>query len=200
MQTPFHSASEYLSTTFSHLSVTDQEMSELEFEACDFIECNFTATRFKKCRFIESTFTRCNLSLAQVSRSQFTDVIFNECKLVGVDWTRASWPKLVFSIALQFKQCILNDSSFFGLNLDEITIDACKAHDVDFREGRFRRAILIGTDFTHSLFAKTDLSGADFTDASHYDIDIFNNNISKAKFSRDEAIRLLNSLDIELVD
>jgi uncharacterized protein YjbI with pentapeptide repeats len=175
-------------------------MSELEFEACDFIECNFTATRFKKCRFIECTFTRCNLSLVQVSQSQFTDVIFNECKLVGVDWTRAAWPKLVFSVALQFTQCILHDSSFFGLNLDEITIDACKAHDVDFREGRFRRAILSGTDFTHSLFAKTDLSGADFTDASDYDIDIFNNNISKAKFSRDEAIRLLNSLDIELVD
>lgn len=177
-----------------------QEICNVEFEACDFIECNFTATRFKKCRFIECTFTRCNLSLVQVSQSQFTDVIFNECKLVGMDWTRAAWPKLVFSVALQFKQCILNDSSFFGLNLDEITIEECKAHDVDFREGRFRRAILIGTDFTHSLFAKTDLSGANFTDASDYEIDIFNNNISKAKFSRDEAIRLLNSLDIELVD
>lgn len=196
----FFNEKEYLATVFNHISVINQEIDGVEFEACDFIECNFTATQFKKCRFIECTFTRCNLSLAQVSQSQFTDVIFNECKLVGVDWTRAAWPKLVFSVALQFKQCILNDSSFFGLNLDEISMEECKAHDVDFRDGRFRRAIFTGTDFTHSLFAKTDLSGADFTDASDYDIDIFNNNISKAKFSRYEAIRLLNSLDIELVD
>ena len=200
MQTSFFNETEYLSIVFNNVSVINQEMGNLEFDGCQFIDCNFTDSLFKKCRFIECTFTRCNLSVTKISQSQFTDVIFDECKLVGIDWTRASWPKLVFSVALQFKQCILNDSSFFGLNLDEITIEECKAHDVDFRDGRFRRAIFIGTDFTHSLFAKTDLSGADFTDASDYDIDIFNNNISKAKFSRYEAIRLLNSLDIELVD
>jgi fluoroquinolone resistance protein len=200
MQTSFFNETEYLSIVFNNVSVINKEMGNLEFDGCQFIDCNFTDSLFKKCRFIECTFTRCNLSVTKVSQSQFTDVIFDECKLVGIDWTRASWPKLVFSVALKFKQCILNDSSFFGLNLDEITIEECKAHDVDFRDGRFRRAIFTGTDFTHSLFAKTDLSGADFTDASDYDIDIFNNNISKAKFSRYEAIRLLNSLDIELVD
>ena len=119
---------------------------------------------------------------------------------MGIDWTRAAWPRLVFSTALQFRHCILNDSSFFGLPLDEIVFEACKAHDVDFREGSFCGASFVESDLTHSLFGKSNLTRADFTDASNYDIDIFNNRLSQAKFSRYEAIRLLNSLDIELLD
>lgn len=60
-------------------------------------------------------------------------------------------------------------------------MEECKAHDVDFRDGSFCRAVFTYTDFTNSLFGKTNLSGADFSEATNYDIDIFNNKISKAK-------------------
>ena len=200
MQTSFTNEKDYLSKTFSNISAIDQEICNIEFEGCHFRDCNFTESIFKKCRFIECTFTRCNLSVIKVPQCQFTDVVFDECKLVGIDWTTASWPRLVFSVSLKFNKCIINDSSFFGLNLDEIAMEECKAHDVDFRDGSFCRAVFTYTDFTNSLFGKTNLSGADFSEATNYDIDIFNNKISKAKFSRYEAVRLLNSLDIELVD
>jgi len=200
MQPSLNNTKEYLSQIFSNHSGINQEICNIEFEGCQFQDCNFTETTFRKCRFIECTFTRCNLSVMKVPQSQFTDVVFNECKLVGVDWTRASWPRLVFSVSLKFNKCIINDSSFFGLNLDEIVIEECKAHDVDFRDGSFCRADFTYTDFTNSLFGKTNLSGADFSEATNYDIDIFNNKISKARFSRYEAVRLLNSVDIELVD
>ena len=199
MQTVLNNEKEHLSKVFSKLSAINQEICNIEFEDCHFQDCNFTDTTFKQCRFIECTFSRCNLSVIKVAQSQFTDVVFEECKLVGVDWTRAAWPRLVFSVSLKFNKCIINDSSFFGLSLDEIVIEECKAHDVDFRDGRFCRAVFTYTDFSNSLFGKTDLSGADFSEATNYDIDIFNNKISKAKFSRDEAVRLLNSVDIELV-
>lgn len=200
MQTSLNSGKEYLSKIFSNLSEINQEICNTEFEGCQFQDCNFTETIFRKCRFIECTFTRCNLSVMKVPQSQFTDVVFDECKLVGVDWTRASWPRLVFSVSLKFNKCIINDSSFFGLNLDEIVIEECKAHDVDFRDGSFCRAVFAYTDFTNSLFGKTNLAAADFSEAVNYNIDIFNNKTNQAKFSRHEAIRLLNSLDIELVD
>jgi hypothetical protein len=126
MQTPFANEKEFLSKTFSNISAINQEICNVEFEGCHFQDCNFTESIFKKCRFIECTFTRCNLSVIKVPQSQFTDVVFDECKLVGVDWTRASWPRLVFSVSLKFNKCIINDSSFFGLSLDEITLKNAK--------------------------------------------------------------------------
>lgn len=190
----------YLSKTFKDISLIENDFYEIEFENCHFQDCNFTNSTFKKCKFIECKFTRCNLSLTQVPQCRFTEVTFDECKLVGIDWSRAAWPNLVFFVSLHFNKCIINDSSFFGLVLDEIIIEECKAHDVDFREGSFCRANFTYTDFANSLFGKTNLSGADFSEAINYNIDIFNNKISKTKFTRYEALSLLSSLDIELVD
>jgi uncharacterized protein YjbI with pentapeptide repeats len=119
---------------------------------------------------------------------------------VGVDWTKADWPRHSFAANLKFNECIINDSSFFGLNFSELVLEHCKAHDVDFRNGNFSKAKFCYTDFTGSLFSKTNLKQADFSEAENYDIDIFNNEITGARFSRYEAVRLLDSLDIELVD
>ena len=55
-------------------------------------------------------------------------------------------------------------------------------------------------DFRGALFGKTLLSGADFSEAVDFDIDVFDNQILGAKFSRCEALRLLASFKIELVD
>ncbi|MDR6964198.1 pentapeptide repeat-containing protein [Shewanella putrefaciens] len=192
--------SHFLSEQFSGLSENVQEWQEVEFEDCEFLDCHFSESTFRKCKFIECRFVRCNLSLVKVPQCQFNAVVFEECKLVGIDWTRAAWPRLSFAAPFSFKQCILNDSSFLGLSLDEIVIEECKAHDVDFREGSFNRANFTYTDLSHSLFGRTQLADADFSEATNYDIDIFNNKIKGAKFSCDEAIRLLNCLDIELVD
>lgn len=198
--TSLHHQKEQCDKTFSNLAEPNREICTIEFENCAFHNCDFTGAIFKKCTFINCTFSQCNLSVIKVPQSQFTNATFFECKMIGVDWSRAAWPRLVFSISLQFHQCILDGSSFLGLTLDEMILEECKAHDVDFREASFCRAIFRATDFAHSLFGKTDLSSADFSEATNYDIDIFNNKISKAKFSRYEASRLLNSLDIELVD
>jgi len=197
---PIDNNQDYYSKTFSHLSMNEQAIEGVEFEDCTFSECDFTEAVFKKCRFIECSFTQCNLSVITIAQSQFTEVSFEHCKLIGVDWTRAMWSQLRLSATLTFKHCVLNDSSFFGLSLDEIKLIECKAHEVDFRNASVCHAQFTYTDFTGSLFGKTNLSGADFTEAVNYDIDIFDNKLDKAKFTRHEAVRLLNGLDIELLD
>ncbi|HCS64192.1 MAG TPA: hypothetical protein DIW64_08990 [Cellvibrio sp.] len=191
---------EYFSKTFDNLGSTDESFTETIFENCTFQQCNFSGTRFYKCKFVDCVFTASNLSNINLDCSKFFDVSFNESKLVGVDWTKADWPRFNFTAPISFSGCILNDSSFFGLGLSELKLEHCKAHDVDFRNGNFTKAKFSYTDLTNSLFMKTDLREADFSEAENYDIDIFDNNIKKAIFSRHEAVRLLNSLDIELVD
>lgn len=79
-------------------------------------------------------------------------------------------------------------------------MEGCKVHNVDFRDGDFSEANFTYSDFTGSLFSNTNLSGADFSEATDYDIDVLHNKIKHAKFSRFEAVRLLEGLEIELVD
>ncbi len=87
-----------------------------------------------------------------------------------------------------------------GLNLAELVLEECKAHYVDFRDGDFRDSNFSYCDFSNSLFNKTNLSGADFSEATEYNIDIYLNELRGAKFSRYEAVRLLECLEIELLD
>jgi uncharacterized protein YjbI with pentapeptide repeats len=70
---------------------------------------------------------------------------------------------------------------------------------VDFREADLRGAKITGSDLAGSLFHNTDLRAADFTDSWDFHIDVINNLIAKAKFSRLEALSLLESFGIELV-
>lgn len=191
---------EYFSKTFDNLDAAGESFTGITFENCTFQQCNFSDTRFYKCKFVDCVFTASNLSNIKVDYSKFFDARFKESKLVGVDWTKADWPRFNFTAPIHFSECILNDSSFFGLALGELELEHCKAHDVDFRSGNFTKAKFSYTDFTNSLFMKTNLREADFSEAENYDIDIFNNEIKAARFSRYEAVRLLSGLDIELVD
>ncbi len=193
-------SNEYFSQTFDGLNAMATSFSEVVFENCRFQQCNFSDSRFYKCKFVDCVFSASNLSNIKVDYSKFFDIQFKESKLVGIDWTKADWPRFNFTSPISFSECIINDSSFFGLGLNELILEHCKAHDVDFRNGTFTKANFSYTDFTNSLFMKTNLREADFSEAENYDIDIFNNDIKAARFSRHEAVRLLNSLDIELVD
>ena len=191
---------EYFSETYKSIETIRGSFIEVVFENCTFEHCNFSDSRFYKCKFVDCVFTGSNLSNCNVDFSKFLEVTFNESKLVGIDWTKADWPRFNFTSPLKFNNCIINDSSFFGLALSELVVEYCKAHDVDFRHGNFTKANFRYTDFTNSLFMKTNIQQADFSEAENYDIDIFNNEIKSARFSRLEAVRLLNCLAIDLVD
>ena len=191
---------EYWSECFEDLDFSGAEISSKEFDGCTFKGCDFSEARFKRCNFVDCEFIRCNLSIAKIEYSKFSDVYFRESKLIGIDWTKASWSSLIFSAPIKFYNCAINDSSFYGLSLHDLVLEECKAHNVDFRNGDFSNSNFTYTDFTGCFFADTNLSGADFSEATDYDIDIHRNEIKQAKFSRFEAVRLLDGLEIELVD
>lgn len=185
--------------SFKELDLSGQVIIGKEFDDCTFDKCDFSHTAFKNCKFITCHFLHCNLSVMQVLDSQFNGCSFEDSKVIGVDWTKASWSALT-QRAPKFIRCVLNDSSFWGLELEAIMISGCEARDVDFRESNLKKANLCDTDFTNALFRNTIMIEANFTHASNFDIDVRVNDIKGAKFSRYEAIRLLGGLGIELVD
>ena len=190
----------YLSKIFTELDLSSEALTMKDFEDCLFEDCNFCDTTFQKCNFAECCFLRCNFSNLKIKQSKFSDVTFDECKVIGIDWTQVAFPSVKLCSPFKFYKCILNDSIFFGLELDEIIIEDCKAHDVDFREGSFKNASFKYTDLENSLFHTTNLTSSNFTDAINYNIDVYLNEIKWAIFSLPEAVNLLNSLEIELVE
>ena len=91
-------------------------------------------------------------------------------------------------------------STFIGLRLRGIQIRDCVAVDVDFREADLSQADFAGTDLSQSLFSNTDLIEADLSRARNYHIDPGQNVLRQARFSLPEALSLLYSLDIVLVE
>ena len=193
---PFSETDEFFERQFAGIDLARGTMSGKTFEGCTFSACNFSELALTQCKFVECEFKGCNLSLLRVQSSRFRSVLLQECKAVGINWSSADWPRFPGKA----HKCILNDSSFFGLFLEECVFDSCKAREVDFREANLTDARCSSSDFGGALFGKTNLSGADFSDAIDYDIDIFDNRIKGAKFNRSEAVRLLTSLEIVLID
>ena len=65
-----------------------------------------------------------------------------------------------------------------------------------WREGVFQDCDFRGTDFFNALTGNTDFRGADFRGARAYRIDVRDNELKGTKFSRFEAMSLLEGLGI----
>lgn len=191
---------EFYLKAFQGLDYAEGKLASKTFEECTFTRCSFSDAILDHCKFIDCTFNACDLSNVKVNASKFQGVTFNECKVIGVDWARADWPRYAAPAKLTFRKSVVNYSSFFDLNLQELVLEECKARNVDFRQGDFARANFTYSDFAESLFGKTKLMGADFSEATNYVMDIRESQVKGAKFTRTEASGLLYGLGIELVD
>ncbi|WP_345974865.1 pentapeptide repeat-containing protein [Sulfurimonas sp. HSL3-7] len=185
---------------FIDLDLSEAEIVSKEFEECTFINCDFSEAQLRHCIFDDCRFLKCNLSVVKVDGSRFSNVVFEESKLSGIDWTKAAYSEILLDAPFTFINCIVDYASFYGLTLQSMVIRECKAYDVDFRECDLSGADLRETDLTDTLFRNTNLSGADLTLAENYTIDINVNTIKGARFSRYEALTLLEGLEITLVD
>lgn len=197
---PTDQQAEYEEQTFLNLCLSQNEIHSKKFYECDFIDCDLSEAVFNNCRFIECKFAECNLSLVRPKNSSFVTTYFENSKVIGINWMEASWPTVELLCPIEFFRCDLSHSTFFGLSLREIRLTECLAKEVDFREADLTEADLTQTDFTGSLFMQTNLTRADFSNAINYQIDVVFNQVKAAKFTLPEAVSLLRSLDIEIVD
>ncbi len=131
--------------------------------------------------------------------STFRDVVFEQSKVVGVNWTEATWGlKGGILNSITFEESTLNYSTFIGIGLRGIKIKKCVAKDVDFADADLTGADFRETDLTDSRFLHSNLTGADFRNARGYAISPTLNTLKKTQFSLPEAMALLYGLDIIL--
>lgn len=194
------SASEYSDDKFNGLEHEYNELRNKEFYDCVFLNCSFQETLFYGCKFDGCLFEDCNLNLVKVTNSAFSSIEFRKCQLMGIDWTVSDWSRLGIIAPISFFECSISHSIFMGLKLNKVKIVRSMAENVDFSEADLTGADCSYTDFLAARFQQTDLTGVNFEMSSNYAIDVYQNTIKKARFSLPEAVSLLNSLDIVLVD
>jgi len=192
------SLAEYEDETFSDLSFDQETITDKTFYDCTFKDCTFREVVLQQCGFHECVFIDCDLSLAKLPGTAFANVGFEMCKLIGIDWSSAHWPKFGIKRPFTFHQCTLNYSFFTGLKLPSLQMTECTVKEADFTDVDFTNALFRGTDFPDSRFVNCDLTKANFNDATNYAIDINQNWLKKTKFALPEAVSLLKGLDIIL--
>lgn len=190
---------EWIEHTFTKQNLKQATLTHKYFEECTFNGCDFSEAELKHCKFIDCEFVDCNLSLTKLNYSQFNSVKFLNCKIIGVNWTQAIWASIGIAYPLHFEKCLLNDASFFGLQLQTSVFIECKIHNADFGEANCEHADFSYSDLQATSFHHTNLGYANFEGALNYNIDVLNCNIKGAKFSLPEAVQLLNSLAIEII-
>jgi fluoroquinolone resistance protein len=192
---------EFTQEEFKKVVIKNDLVRMNEFNACTFLKCSFNATAFQDCTFHDCTFKECDLSLVKLKGCSFTNTRFESSQLIGVNWTETAWAKSkVILTPVNFSNCVINYSTFMGLDLKKVVISKCIAHDVSFEEVDLTRANCTYTDFMNSRFLHADLTDADFTGAQNYAIAASLNTLKRTKFSLPEAMSLLYNLDISLTE
>lgn len=192
------SPAEYEDQCFDGLNLQAGEIGHKEFSGCVFRRCSLLETSFWDCRFVDCGFEECDLSLVRVRDCTFSNTTFRDSRLVGINWTEASWPRRGLFKSIDMFRCAISHSTFMGLSLRCLQMVECVARGVDFAETDLSLADCRHTDFGESRFLHTNLTGADFTGATNYTIAAHLNVLKKTKFSLPEAIALLYGLDIIL--
>ena len=193
MITDFEDGEEYVEHHFTGLDYTHQVVTAVTFEECVFKNCHLNETAFKRCTFRDCQFENSDLSLITVEYSSFQRSKFEECKLIGINWAKASRLQRV-----EFHNCNMSYATFMTLELQHMVMTHCLAKETTFAETNLSNANFAHTDFSGSRFVRTNLTQADFRGAQNYFIPIEQNTLKKTKFSLPEAVALLDGLDIIL--
>lgn len=186
--------------SFLEIDIHGVELDGKHFSECEFTDCNFTECVFADCSFSDCKFVNCNLSLVKIPHCQIYHTTFARCKMIGIDWTAATWrestprKKSIFSI--RFDDCTLNYSIFMWLNLTGAKFSDCMLKEVGFESANLQDAEFRNCDLTGAIFSDTNLSKADLSTARNYSIDVRRNNVSKTKVSFPEATALVYALDL----
>ena len=136
-------------------AITESEFSECRFEGCDISEAVFRAARF-----IDCTFVRCDMSLMKVTDCTFGGSRFEDCRMLGIDWTRGTWPRIPLHEPNTFVRCDLSMNTFTDLVLGAVRFEECRLREAGFRHAFLADSVFDGSDCAGADFLEADLSGA----------------------------------------
>ncbi|MBL4708416.1 MAG: pentapeptide repeat-containing protein [Flavobacteriales bacterium] len=167
-----------------------------QYELCEFHNIDFSNQSFSEAKFIECRFVGCDLSLINLTYAAFQEVSFDTCKMLGLYFDTCS----NFLFQAGFKNCKLDNSSFYQVVLKQTVFQECSLQSVDFSEANLTQAKFLNSDLLNATFMRTNLSHADFSTASQFRIHPDRNQLKETQFSRSNLEGLLQDYSLKLVE
>jgi uncharacterized protein YjbI with pentapeptide repeats len=174
------------------ISYAEGEIIQETFDYCTFVKCNFTKTQVALCLFNDCSFVDCNLSMTDFNQSTLNNVSFKNCKILGVSFGKCH--DFIFEVS--FDNCVLDYSSFEKRKMPKTSFLRSSLKGTDFGLADMKQCRFVESDLTEAIFYNTNLQEADFSTAYNYTIDPDENNIKKARFSREGLTGLLYKYNI----
>ncbi|MFQ9315664.1 MAG: pentapeptide repeat-containing protein [Dysgonomonas mossii] len=134
----------------------------------------------------------CNLSMADLNQSTLNNIHFKNCKMLGVKFNHCH----DFIFHVDFENCILDYASFEKRKMSKTRFKDTSLKGVDFGGADLKQSKFLEADLEEAIFYNTNIQEVDFTTAYNYSIDLSQNQIKKACFSKDGLAGLLNQFDI----
>lgn len=178
--------------TFKKITAEELKCQGGSFENCIILNSEFQNADLSGLRFSDCQFKECNLALCTVGNTAFQNVLFIDCKLVGVDFSKAG----DFLFEASFENCSLDNSIFYKKKNKSARFSNCSLVEADFSEADFSNTVFDNCNLSRAFFDRSALKGADFTSSYNYSIDPDTNVIKKAKFSLSGLPGLLAKYDI----
>lgn len=179
---------------FNNKSIDDIKFEKIQFEDCVFSNCNFSDVVWKDTQFIDCEFHECNLSNAKIEYTSFQTVRFIGCKMIGLQFDHAN----PFALTLSFEECLLQNSSFYGLNLAKTHWVKCNLSEVDFAACNLQQAHILGCNLEGAIFDNTQLQKTNLGASSNWIINPSINSVKGMVIDQRELKGLVAHLGIKI--
>jgi len=165
-----------------------------EYEDCTFHYLDLSNSNLSNCLFIGCEFLGCNLSNINLTNSSLQDSSFSQCKMLGLRFDTCN----AFGFSVTFETCQLSHAVFTAMNLKNCRFENCELLHVDFTESVLSDVVMRKCSLDGATFDRTRLENTDLRNSTGFRIDPENNFIKGARFSREEAIHLLDKYRLKI--
>ncbi len=178
--------------SFTELDFTKTTLQKGIYENCQFQDCQFSAVKLSGMQFIDCRFSHCDFSNAILTETGLQNVLFDGCKLIGLRFDSC----LSFLFSVGFKNCRLDFSSFYQVDLTKSNFQECSLLEVDFVQANLSKIELHKCNLANAIFEQTNLSETDFRTAINFNIEPTINQVNKAKFTINGLVGLLRKYNL----
>lgn len=178
---------------FEGLDLAGFDFAGKELTGCTFRGLKLAESGWRGARLEDCVFERCDLTRMRPTDLRAYGVHFSGCKLMGVEWTRAS-----LRPQLSFEECSLRYASFVGINLRGTRFVRCQAVETQFVDTDLTDAEFVDTDLTGATFQGTTLAGADLSTARGALLDPAKNRVKGVHVSVETALLLASSFGMQV--
>ncbi len=181
--------------TYTTINYQQNDLNFHDYEACIFINCNFTKCLFVAVVFIDCEFHDCDFTASKINHVSFRGAYFFDSKLIDVNFSMTN--KTIFAIG--FNNCNLDFSKFYDLNLQHTLFKNCSLRAADFMNTNLLKTIFENCDLHRAEFSRAKATQTNFLSSHNYTIDPTKTTLKKAIFSKQGAKGLLFKHQINFV-